>query len=303
VRLIALAALGVALLAGCGGSRSTVPNVVNQDFPTALAELRDAGFLVSVPYFPPMPAARPEQGEGRLTSYFVVDQRPARGARVRRGSTVALTVCVSAFRGPLASLNEPNRHPPVARVPRLLGRPYDSALVADKHFTAGYWIRVAKVGPLRASASREGLGAFLVVGQTPHPGTALPFAGLRKRLRGVEPRRATVAIALGAGAPSADEPARAALEATAPWARRHLERGFALTRSESRRCPIYPMHSTPHGTTLPSGYCTTAVDLSGPDAVVVYSQDSTYGTELWRARVRAGRLVGVSVRPEPPVNR
>ena len=281
-----LAAVAVAILPGCGSSRVTVPNVVGQDFPTALAQLRDVGFLVSVPYFPAMPDARPEQGQGTLASYVVVRQSPP------RGSTVSLTVSVAAFRGPLASLNEPNRHPPLVHVPRLVGRPYDSALVADRHFTAGYWVRVAKVGPLRASASREGLGAFRVVGQTPRAGTPLPFAGLRKRPRGVEPRRATVAIALGAGAPSADERARAALATSAPWAHGHLVRGFALAGSESRHCSFY-LREAPRGTAPPNGYCTTAVDLSGTDPVVVYSLESTYGTELWRVRTRAGRVIGV----------
>ena len=205
---------------------------------------------------------------------------------------------MAPFRGPLASLNEPIRHQRFARMPDLVGRTYSRALVADRHFLAGYWVRVARVGPLPAEASRRGLGAFRVVGQTPRPGTQLPFAGLRPGARGVQPRLATIAIALGAGAPGSGARVRAALRAVGPWARKNLVRGFALTGSESRHCSFY-LQQAPRSTPPANAYCTTAVDLSGPDPVVVYSLESTYGNELWRVRARGGRVVGVRHEGDP----
>jgi hypothetical protein len=60
----------VALAAGCGGHHGA-PNVIGKPFPAALARLRAAGWIVSVPSFPRI--------DGSLGDYRVVAQRTSGG--------------------------------------------------------------------------------------------------------------------------------------------------------------------------------------------------------------------------------
>jgi hypothetical protein len=141
-RLAALAV--VALAAGCGGHHGA-PNVKGEQFPAALARLRAAGWLVSVPSFPRI--------DGSLEDYRVVAQRTS-GRR-----TVTLKVAVPTVRKVV--LMAVGENPPP--VPRLVGQTYRNAYRSA--LRSGAALRVTHVKPLLPSASVDGMDAFVVVSQ------------------------------------------------------------------------------------------------------------------------------------------
>jgi hypothetical protein len=132
----------VALAAGCG-SHHGAPDVKGKPFPVALARLRAAGWLVSVPSFPPI--------DGSLDSYRVVAQRTS-GRR-----TVTLRLGVARTRA--FNLGAVDAYPPT--VPLFAGQTYRNAYRSAVR--NGMPLRVTHVKPLRPAASADGLDAFFVV--------------------------------------------------------------------------------------------------------------------------------------------
>jgi hypothetical protein len=133
-----------ALAAGCGGHHGA-PNVKGKPFPAALARLRAAGWLVSVPSFPRI--------DGSLEGYRVVAQRTS-GRR-----TVTLKVAEGPTRV-VVVIGLSTDPPPV---PRVVGRTYRNAYRGARE--DGMWLRVARVEPLRPAMSADGIDAFVVVSQ------------------------------------------------------------------------------------------------------------------------------------------
>jgi hypothetical protein len=138
---VAAVALTV-LTAGCGGHRGA-PNVKGKPFPAALARLRAAGWLVSVPSFPPI--------DGSLESYRVVAQRTSS----RR--TVTLRLGVARTRK--LAIVTIDTYPPI--VPRFVGQTYRNAYRSA--LRNGMALNVIHVKPLQPAASVDGLDAFFVV--------------------------------------------------------------------------------------------------------------------------------------------
>jgi hypothetical protein len=134
----------VALSAGCGGHHGA-PNVKGKPFPVALARLRAAGWLVSVPSFPGI--------DGSLEDYRVVAQRTSgrRTVTLKVDEGPTRVVIVLGFAG----------HPPP--VPRLVGLTYRNADRSARDNAVA--LRVVGVRPLRAGASLDGIDAFVVVSQ------------------------------------------------------------------------------------------------------------------------------------------
>jgi hypothetical protein len=133
----------VVLAAGCGGHHGA-PNVKGKPFPAALARLRAAGWLVSVPSFPLI--------DGSLEDYRVVAQRTT-------GRTVALKVTEADVQEVVLMAVGTNPPP----VPRFVGLTYRNASRSALH--NGVALRVTRVKPLRASMSADGIDAFVVVSQ------------------------------------------------------------------------------------------------------------------------------------------
>jgi hypothetical protein len=132
----------VALAGGCGGHHGA-PNVKGKPFPAALARLRAAGWLVSVPSFPRI--------DGNLEDYRVVGQRTT----ARR--TVTLEVGEAPVRVVVMTLGTP---PPL---PGLVGQTYRNASrVADRNARL---LVVRSVAALSPSASLDGIDAFVVLSQ------------------------------------------------------------------------------------------------------------------------------------------
>jgi hypothetical protein len=134
----------VALAAGCGGHHGA-PNMKGKPFSAALARLRAAGWLVSVPSFP--------RTDGSLGDYRVVAQRTI-GRR-----TVMLNVAEGPPRA-VVVLRLGTGPPPA---PHLVGRTYRNAYRSARY--NGWGLRVTGVRPLRAAASADGIDAFVVVSQ------------------------------------------------------------------------------------------------------------------------------------------
>jgi hypothetical protein len=210
--ILAFAALATAAVAGaCTGSSSkpngaaqacppitlagstTVPSVVEQSFPSALATLLGAHLRVAVPRFIPFHDAMAEQGWGKLANYKVVSQSPAAGETRRAGGTVVLRLSDPLFRGPRGSMIEPLHHPRYARIPDLVGRTYRQAMAAGNE-KSGILVRVSSTAPLQPAASTCGLAAFQVISQTPRPGTRVLWNGIEPD--SVDPGLATVTIRL-----------------------------------------------------------------------------------------------------------
>jgi hypothetical protein len=173
---------------------AVVPGVRGTAFDAALRTLLGRRLLVSVPRFIPFHHAMAEQGWGRLANYRVVSQSPLPGTVVASGSVVRLRLDDPIFRGPLGSMVEPVHHPTYARIPDLIGVRYPQAMAAATE-RSGILVRVSTTGPLTAPASACGLGAFVVAGQSPKPGTRVPWGGIHDH-SGVEPGLATVTIRL-----------------------------------------------------------------------------------------------------------
>jgi len=173
---------------------AVVPRVRGSAFDAALRTLLARSLLVSVPTFIPFHHAMAEQGWGRLQNYRVVSQTPLPGALVAAGSVVRLRLDDPIFRGPLGSMVEPTHHPTYARVPDLVGDRYPQAMAAATE-RSGILVRVSTTAPLTAPASACGLGAFVVAGQSPKPGTRVLWGGIHDH-SGVEPGLATVTIRL-----------------------------------------------------------------------------------------------------------
>ena len=139
VRLAAVAL--VAFAGGCGGHHGA-PNVKGKPFLAALARLRAAGWLVSVPSFPPI--------DGTLDGYRVV----AQGTSGRR--TVTLRLGVARTR-PIVRVGV-DTYPPI--VPRFVGQTYRNAYRSA--LRNGMPLRVIHVRPLQPAASADGVDAFFV---------------------------------------------------------------------------------------------------------------------------------------------
>jgi hypothetical protein len=272
-RLLVLAVAVVA--AGCGSSSKakTLPRLDYVNFTAALVRLRDAGFKVEVPYFPPFAATElAEQGRGQLSNYVV-----ARARRVS-GDTVALTLTLPRFQGPIGSMVAVKGEPSYLSTPNLVGRSYQA--VADKaedYTRSGYWLRISTVAPLpRSDADVD--KDFHITSQSPAPRTRIPFGGLLPNHQGMSPAKSTITISLTTGgtttAAEASARARRALGAAAA-----IRPGPFSATATADGCRI------PEGgpsTRYVFGQCFTGVDLSGKDAVVVYR-------ELWDGRdFRAG---------------
>jgi hypothetical protein len=132
----------VALAGGCG--HHGAPNVKGKPFPAALARLRAAGWLVSVPSFPRI--------HGNLEDYRVVGQRTT----ARR--TVTLEVGEAPVRVVVMTLG--TTPPPLAG---LVGQTYRNASrIADRN---ARFLVVRSVAALSPSASLDGIDAFVVLSQ------------------------------------------------------------------------------------------------------------------------------------------
>jgi hypothetical protein len=276
----------VVLVAGCGSSHSEVPDVRFKDFPNALGTLHGDGYLVRVPYFPPIHRSFPEQGYGTLSDYIVADESPSPGTHAHHGATVTLLVSLKRFEGPLGSIVEPNKVPPRSRVPNLVGRTYASAIAGPKTWD-GLWRRVEWVAPLTAGASTAGLGAFLVSRQRPAGGLSVPFGGIQPGKDGVWPRVSTLTIDLGdvRAARRADASAQRALAAAhgTPTYRRIGSRDF---RWYGRPAPPGAgMFHCELGRARAAGRCFTAVDPRGSHPIVAFA-------ETWRQRSERGTATG-----------
>jgi hypothetical protein len=134
----------VVLAAGCGGHHGA-PNVKGKPFPAALARLRAHGWLVSVPAFPHV--------DGSLENYRVAEQRTS-GRR---------TVTLKVAEGPSSVVLVVGLSTDPPPIPRVVGRTYRNAYRAVRR--DGMWLRLARVKPLRAAASADGIDAFVVVSQ------------------------------------------------------------------------------------------------------------------------------------------
>src|SRR5919198_2641463 len=144
MRVCLAAIVLLALAAGCGGHHGA-PNVKGKPFPVALARLRAAGWLVSVPAFPRI--------DGSLEDYRVVAQRTSglRTLTLKIAEAPRRVVIVLGFAG----------HPPP--VPHLVGLSYRNAERSARN--NAIVLRVVGVRPLRAAASADGIDAFVVVSQ------------------------------------------------------------------------------------------------------------------------------------------
>jgi hypothetical protein len=139
-RLAAFALAGLAV--GCGGHHRA-PDVKGKPFPAALARLRAAGWLVSVPSFPRI--------DGSLDTYRVVAQRTSG----RRTVTLRLrTARPRAF-----TLGGVDTYPPI--VPLFVGQTYRNAYRSARRNAMP--LHVIHVTPLQPAASVDGLDAFFVV--------------------------------------------------------------------------------------------------------------------------------------------
>jgi hypothetical protein len=132
----------VALAAGCG-SHHGAPNVKGKPFLAALARLRAAGWLVSVPSFPSI--------DGSLDSYRVVAQRTS-GRR-----SVTLRLGVARIRA--STLGGVDTYPPIA--PLFDGQTYRNAYRSALRNAMP--LHVIHVRPLQPAASADGVDAFFVV--------------------------------------------------------------------------------------------------------------------------------------------
>jgi hypothetical protein len=140
---VSLAAVAlVAFAGGCGGHHGA-PNVKGKPFPAALARLRAAGWLVSVPSFPRV--------DGSLEDYRVVTQRTSG----RRTVTLRLGVARTRAFTPEAV----DAYPPI--VPLFAGQTYRNAYRSAVR--NGMPVRVTHVKPLQPATSADGLDAFFVV--------------------------------------------------------------------------------------------------------------------------------------------
>ncbi len=282
-RLAASLVLGLltsgAICAGAFSGDRAVPQVTYFNFVAAFHRLRAAGFVVSVPYFPPFsPSEAAEQGRGRLSNYVVVGER-------RAGGTVFLTLTLPHRFGPLASLFGAETSWPATRpAPNLVGLPYETAQAHADDRENGYWIRIGSIAPLGRGLS---LRAFRVASQTPRAGTKILFGGVLPNHHGVMPAASTLTVDLTTGgrttAADADRRANAALAAAAGTGRK-LGPFFRTATGDYCRIPeggFVRRHVW--------GRCFTGVDLSGPNPVVVYRQ-------LWDGR--DFRPDGASARPD-----
>jgi hypothetical protein len=140
-RLAATASF-IAVAAGCGDHHGA-PNVKGKAFPAALGSLREDGWLVAVPSFPPI--------NGSLKSYRVIAQR----------TTGRRTVTLKLGEAPTRALVlvGVGTYPPI--VPRFVGQTYRNAYgSALRNATA---LHVTDVKPLQPAASADGIDAFFVV--------------------------------------------------------------------------------------------------------------------------------------------
>ncbi len=281
---LACAAMLAVTVTGCGGSTAkTLPNVEYFNFVAAFQRLHRAGFKVAVPYFPPFARTEPaEQGRGQLSNYVVVRER-----RIA-GETVALTLTLPRFQGPMGSLEAHKGEPAFLAAPDLVGQTYPAVTKRAGDYTvSGFWLRVSSVDPLDPRASAAGLGAFRVASQTPRPGTRLLFGGLVPHHGGIRPASSTITVALTTGGETtAAEVGRRAGAALAAAAETGAEYGLFPRTATARPCRI------PEGGPQPRqvyGQCFTGVDLSGMNAVVVYRQ-------LWDGRGFRGN--GAPARPD-----
>jgi beta-lactam-binding protein with PASTA domain len=176
---IALGWLG----AGCGGADETtrVPPVDTTSLGRTLRLLHAAGLRAEIDSFRRLPGGTMLEGAG------VGDQEPEPGTRVRKGSTVHLTMGIM----PIPSLGMLLRHPRSVIVPRLLGLPWPQA----ERLLAGLWPQIVAVALLPAEKSGKGLAAFVVSKQDPPPGTRVPYMGGRIP-HGVDLRPSTVRLEL-----------------------------------------------------------------------------------------------------------
>jgi hypothetical protein len=281
-RLVAGLLVLAALAGGAASSAApkALPSLLYVNFPAALQRLHDAGFAVQVPYFPPFgPHEAAEQGRGRLSNYVVV-----RATRLS-GDTVALTLTLPRFQGPLGSMGTRPGEPTYLSTPNLVGQSYQAAANnAADYTTSGYWIRVSTVAPLELTR-RDVYRAFRIASQSPAPGKRILFGGVLPNHHGIWPAKSTITVSLTTGgkttANDASARARRALRAAAA-----IGFGPFPATATGGFCRIPEGGIAAHNV---YGQCFTGVDLSGKNAVVVYR-------ELWDGRdFHAG---GAAARPD-----
>jgi hypothetical protein len=280
MRSLALLVSVAGLLAACGdGSQSkALPRLDYVNFVAALHRLHGAGFKVAVPYFPAFESTEmTEQGRGRLSHYVVVR------ARRLSGDTVALTLALPRFEGPMGSLVAVKGEPRYLSTPNLVARSYESVAEKSEEYTQrGYWLRISTVAPLPRSGADVGED-FRIASQLPSPGTRIPFGGLVRR--GIRPRSSTITVSLTNGgtttAAQASARARRALRSAAVL---HLGPFPRAAAAESCR-----IREGGPSRKFVAGQCFAGVDLSGEDPVVVYR-------ELWDGRDFRGE--GAPARPD-----
>jgi hypothetical protein len=282
-RLAASIALGLLVQAAvCAGALSAdrrAPQVTYFNFVAAFNRLTDAGFAVSVPYFPPFSPREPaEQGRGRLSNYIVVGER-------RAGDTVFLALTLPHRFGPLGSLfGADTRWPATRPAPNLIGLRYETAQARADDRENGYWIRVRSVAPLVRGKT---LDVFHIASQTPPAGTRILYGGVLPNHHGVRPASCTITISLVTGG-----------KTTAAGAVRRANAALAIAATVGRKLGPFARTATGDYCRIPMGgfrrrfvygKCFTGVDLSGPNPVVIYRQ-------LWDGRdFRAG---GAPARPD-----
>lgn len=271
--------LATAAFAGASSGHTRVPQVTYFNFVAAFNRLTDAGFAVSVPYFPPFSPQEPaEQGRGRLSNYVVVGQRGA-------GDTVSLTLTLPHRFGPLGSLfgADPGR-PATRPAPNLVGLRYETAQARADDRENGFWVRAGSIAPLDHGMTLE---EFRVASQTPRASTRVLFGGVLLNHHGVRPASSTITVDLTTGG-----------RTTAADAGRRANTALAVAATIGRKLGPFARTATGDYCRIPEGgsrrrlvfgMCFTGVDLSGSNPVVVYRQ-------LWDGR--DFRADGAPARPD-----
>ena len=169
----AVACVGMLILPfaawGCGSSRTlsvSVPPVDTTVLDMALKRLAAAHLRVQLTSFGPLPAGY------ELGNADVGDQDPEAATRVKAGSVVRLDM---QGPNPIPSPVVAIRHPATVTVPTLVGLTWAEARRA---VSPGYWLAIGHVPALGPHDPNDVYSSYVVIGQSPTPGTKLPFGGV-----------------------------------------------------------------------------------------------------------------------------
>lgn len=160
-----------------------VPPVDTTNLGAALEALAKAHLRVELTGFGPLPNGYTLDGAG------VADQEPEAPALVKRGSVVRLTMGVNPIPSPVAR----KRHPPFVVIPRLVGLSWRRA--QRRIPEDGFWVQIGRVPALGPIAPDDVYSAYVVTGQSPAPGTRLPYGGVLLKDGGYRP--STVHLTIG----------------------------------------------------------------------------------------------------------